>query len=260
MLSTTSTAVGQTVSKPSVPQFSVRIIGNYYYVPPTTTTTIDQYTGKEITITTPGYYKDEREVEVSIKNQPFKPYTDVNGKKYSLYYHVQRKGHFGDDWQTFWASTFQSDSDYTILLDIYPYYLPLPGEAQLDFRVEAIVGQPVYWFDRYVYYEGGGQPQFFKDVVSSGWGEVLTFTVLEPGVASTLPPTQTTISPPSATNDGDGLGPSQLPDQTYPPWSVFTHPLFLLGGGILFGGVIVAVVMTLLRRQQKTKLDQTSIF
>ena len=89
MLSFSSTAVAKlTTTKPSVPQFSVKIVGNYYYVPPSNTTSVDQFTGKETTITTPEYYKNEREIVVTIKNQPFTPYTDTDGKEYELYYIV----------------------------------------------------------------------------------------------------------------------------------------------------------------------------
>ncbi|MDR2720317.1 MAG: hypothetical protein LBC03_05900, partial [Nitrososphaerota archaeon] len=40
--------------KPSVPQISsVKLVDSSYDVPPSSTTTVDQYTGKETTTTTP---------------------------------------------------------------------------------------------------------------------------------------------------------------------------------------------------------------
>lgn len=239
----------QAATKPTAPQFNVRVIGNYYYVPPSTTTTVDQYTGKENIITNPGYYKDERRIEVSIKNQQFTPYTDKNGNEHKLYYQVQFKGHFGDEWKTFYPFTFQSGSNRTTLTAPSNDYPPLFADSQIDFRVEAIIGQP--GFNRYVYYEGGSQPMFYTDVISSGWSEVLTFTIPEPGVTSTLSPMQTTTSPSSSVTTGNR--PSQSFDQAQSPDSMFTCPIFLIVVSALFTGVVVAVVLAIFRRQIKTK-------
>jgi len=217
---------GQGVSKPSVPQFSVEIVGNYYYVPPSSTTIIDQYIGKENIITTTGYYKDERKIEVSIKNQPFTSYTDTDGKKYSLYYHVQRKGHFGDDWQSFYCHTFQSGSDYTTILDIHPYYLPLPAvETQLDFRVEAIIGHTAIdggtaLSGSWVYFAGSDTPYFYTDVTSSGWSSVQTVTIEYEGSPTVSPSNTLSISPSdSLPSDSDTLPGVDPPLQN--PWPTF---------------------------------------
>lgn len=59
------------ISKPFAPEFTVKTVAHPYDVPPKTTTTIDQYTGKETTITTPGYHAENKSIEVQIKNQPF---------------------------------------------------------------------------------------------------------------------------------------------------------------------------------------------
>jgi hypothetical protein len=199
MLSATSVAVvEQGVVKPSVPQFSVKIVGGYYYVPPSTTTTVDQYTGKESTITKPGYYKDERRIEVSIKNQPFTHYTDTAGRKYDIYYNVEFKGHFGDEWHQWRRTTFQTDSDYTTIPNIH-ITLPVAG-SQLDFRVEAIIGHVNDAGDQgsgnssWVYFIDSDIPHIYRDDLYSGWN-VLTFTIPEPGVTTTLPPAQITPSP-----------------------------------------------------------------
>ena len=71
------------ISKPSVPEFSVRIVAYPYDVPPETTTTIDEYTGKETTTTQPGYHVENKSIEITIKNQPFTPY---NLTKFTVYH------------------------------------------------------------------------------------------------------------------------------------------------------------------------------
>ena len=88
----------------SPPEFTVRLVAHPYDVPPTTTTTIDQYTGKEIVTTTPGYHVENKSIEITVTNQPFIPYTDAEGHLINLYYNVRFKGHFGEEsdwWQPY---------------------------------------------------------------------------------------------------------------------------------------------------------------
>jgi hypothetical protein len=183
----------QAVDKPSVPHFSVKLVDNSYDVLPSTTTTVDQYTGKETALTIPGYHVDQRKFEVRIKNQQFISYSDTEGNKYAMYYHVQVKGHFGEDWKDFYRKILQSDSDYTTITPNYIQNLPAAG-SQVDFRVEAIIGHQGPSFN-YITYEdhNGVLSGYYLDVVYSGWSEVLTFTVSESGgsSSSTLPPTNT---------------------------------------------------------------------
>jgi hypothetical protein len=245
----------QAVDKPSVPQFSVKLIDESYDVPPSTTTTVDQYTGKETTITTPGYHKDQRKFEVTIKNRLFTQSTNENGDKYMLYYHVEYKGHFGDGWQQFERYTFQSNLDYTVITSPPHYSSKIPAAgSQIDFRVEAIIGQSTAdkWWFTWVYYLQGGQPQFYENVVSSGWSSVLTFTIPEHGEppSPTIVPSQTATLPSPTITSGE---PQQSPDQS-PSSSdrIFTNPVFLFAVSTLIVSVIVAVIMTLHKRQLKT--------
>jgi len=64
---------------PAVPEFTVELVDSSYDVP--TTYSTDPYTGKQVTHE--GYHVAKRTIEVRIKNQPFKPYTDVRGGKLS---------------------------------------------------------------------------------------------------------------------------------------------------------------------------------
>jgi hypothetical protein len=62
----------QSIPKPSVPEFSVKLVAHPYDVPPKTTTTIDQYTGEETTTTQPGYRVENKSIEVTITS-PLRP-------------------------------------------------------------------------------------------------------------------------------------------------------------------------------------------
>jgi hypothetical protein len=128
----------QAVSKPSVPQFTVKVVDSSHDTEPYTVTTIDEYTGKETTITHPSYHVDQRSIEFTIKNQPFTPYTNEYGNDCRLYYHIEAKGHFGGEWVWFAGypvSVYQSDSAYTTLSVVSQY----EAGSQLDFRVQAVI-------------------------------------------------------------------------------------------------------------------------
>ena len=155
------------ISKPSVPEFSVKIVAYPYDVPPETTTTIDEYTGKETTITEPGYRVENKTIEITIKNQPFTPYdlteytiytrdrddfsritgsyTYNESKTVNFYYNINVKGHFGDDWKSVGTKgsyfegpepNAQLDSPYTVISVEADY----PEDTVLDFRVQARIG------------------------------------------------------------------------------------------------------------------------
>jgi len=217
------------VYKPSVPQFTVKLVDHSYDVPSYTTTTVDPYTGKETTTTSPGYHVENKTIELAIKNQAFKPYTE-NGVEYDLRYNVQSKGHFTEDWQNM-GEVVPSDTQYTIR----SYPASYVAGAQIDFRVEALIGHMEYdgehWF----------LPAYFVSDVSSGW-TVQTFTML--GESSTAPPSQSVIQPEN---------PSTMPDdnQSQIPAFVF-NPFFLLIVGVLFVGVVIVVVSVLIRHHLKT--------
>ena len=150
------------INKPLVPEFSVKIVAYPYDVPPKTTTTIDEYTGKEITTTQPGYHVENKSIEIMIKNPPFMPYNLTTHTRYShetgesyayettqtvnFYYNIGVKGHFGDDWKYVGSpspmggvlqSNVQLDSEYTVFTIKAEDY---PKDAVLDFRVQTLVG------------------------------------------------------------------------------------------------------------------------
>ena len=184
------------VSKPSIPQFSVKFIDNSYNVPTSTTTVTDPYTGKETTITNSGYRVEKYDIEVTIKNQPFTPYTNANGYECNLYYDIQVKAHFGENWRSSesyypFDNIGQSSSKETVItftLKDDGLWAKPPSGGQLDFRVKAYTG---YW--RAMPEIGFREPGLFREE-SSGWSDVQTITITYES-SSPSPPSQTVSSP-----------------------------------------------------------------
>jgi hypothetical protein len=213
--------------KPTVPQFSVTFVDASYDAPPSTFTNVDQYTGKATTTTYPGYHVNRTTLKITIKNQPFTPYTNDWGTETYLRYDVEFKGHFSDNWIWFSDSYFggyiypQSDSAYTVLSSVSEY----EAGAQLDFRVRAAITFPANSF--------------------SEWSKVQTVTV---PASSSL---QSTTFPYPFTAYDDGNGQLQSPDQTQQIDSVFSNPFFMFGVGVLFASVVIVGVLVVLKQHIK---------
>jgi hypothetical protein len=181
---TAESAFAQTLTKPSVPEFSVKYVDHSYDKPATYTT--DPYTGRQVQ--NGGGHVDNKTIDITIKNQQFtKKIGDV-----TLYYTVQYKGHFAQDWQTLQiggyhpinfllleTSTPQSDSQYTVI-SIRPDF---SENAQVDYRVQALIAHngsmlvhehplalddPGYW-----------EPALVTDVTSD-WSSTQTVTISNP--------------------------------------------------------------------------------
>lgn len=141
----------QPISKPTVPQFTLKYVDYSYDVPPTYGT--NPYNGKT-EITVHGQHVDKKTLEVWIKNQVFTPYTDSSGHKIILGYGINWKGHFVNTW-TFNPAPenyiLASNSEYTVISfgfdgdsrSDYPIHwlsgLITTGD-QLDFQVQAFIG------------------------------------------------------------------------------------------------------------------------
>jgi hypothetical protein len=197
-------ADAQTIPTPSVPEFTVRLVNNSYVTQPTTTTKIDPYTGEKSTVTTPSQYlfKDEY-IEVQIENQAFTPYEinyrNIDSRTVNLYFHVVSKGHFSEDWSVVADSTTQIEnytSQYTTI-KLFAWQ-DIPSPAELDFRVQAIIGYRVHQFEP----ERPIPPPNFPSVgfvingTSSDWSntQTLTIPVPTPSPNSTLSP-EPTVEP-----------------------------------------------------------------
>jgi hypothetical protein len=208
------------ISKPLVPEFSVRIVAYPYDVPPETTTTIDEYTGKETTTTKLGYHVENKSIEIAIKNQPFTPYTLTEHTGYNhetgerrtydrnstvnLYYNIEVKGHFGENWKSVDSGDFtyegrksnaQLDSEYTVITIEADDY---PEDTVLDFRVRALTGYYVAYGRSVVIFgfDFFGQESDWSDIKTINVNESQTWTPL-PETTPTQPPLVTTPTPPA---------------------------------------------------------------
>lgn len=250
------------LTKPSVPEFTVKFVYSSYNV-----TTTDPYTGVNAT-----QQFDNNTIQVTIKNQPF-GYSS-NGVTYRLYYNVRTKPRFEGNWterypvidrpnspydwdNKSWSyskylfdpnSQLQSNSDYTVIsyaLGENGFYLfiGLPSNAQLDFQVEAIVGHEsqAWAIEHPLAPEYGGyyEPAIAFDY-TSGWSNTQTITIngSAPTTTPTASPSQYPTATPDAHDDVDQQG--------------FNWVEISLFAAL---GIIVAflVVIALMRRRQTKK-------
>jgi hypothetical protein len=162
------------ISKPAVPEFTVKLVDRSYDVP--SSSSIDPYTGQ--IVIHPGYHVENKTIEVTIKNQPFIP-TNIYGWNTSFYYNVRIKGHYADDWIALYPPADNplkpSNSDYTTLSLTQSY----PSNAQIDFQVEAMIGYVSHTTEFASWYFTGEE---------SGWSNTQTITIGE---------SQTPTSPPA---------------------------------------------------------------
>ena len=195
-LAMVSSAFAQPIPKPSVPEFTVRQVNNWYDVP--TTYTIDKYTGE--TITHPGYRVDNKSVEITVKNQPFT--SDWSGVK--LYYAVRYKGHYEEDWWNFFTLDnypVQSGSEYTVI-SLPLAHFDFPVRAEVDFQVQALIGNVKLVESRL-----WGVPNYYEFTgETSDWCDTQTLTI---ETSHTPEPTNPT-SPTPLPSEGPNLGEQEV--------------------------------------------------
>ena len=80
----------QSIVKPSIPEFTIRLVDLSYDVPATYAK--DPLTGNTV-MTHEGYHVQNRTVDIIIENQPFTSTKLSNGNVTGLYYDVRSKGH-----------------------------------------------------------------------------------------------------------------------------------------------------------------------
>jgi hypothetical protein len=240
MVLTVRPVTAQATFKPSVPEFTVKLVDNSYDVPPTTTTTTNPYTGEKTTTITPGYRVENKSIVITVKDQSFTPYKGTDGYTRVMRYTVEVKGHFSEYWQQ-WDGAFPSESQYNVLTGHARYIV---GD-QLDFRVEAIIGyfkQVDLWFSHFV------------TEVSSGWSNVQTFTM--PGEFSSPLPSQTVVTQPTNPPATSGNNQQQTSEQIQQS-KQSQLPNFMFGAlvGILATIWVLLFGRWCLTRQQKTRND-----
>jgi hypothetical protein len=257
-LLTVKHADAQTTAMLAVPQFSLKLVDNSYATTPSTQTTIDPYTGKETITTYPSYHITDRLIEITIKNQQFTPYTDTNGHKIDLYYKIQVKGYYSEDWSDISSPLIQSDSEYTVSLMTANDY---DAGSLLDFRVQVIMG-----YIDYVEYSPeeiaamyyipiwrmigipAGYDKLFE--IALNWSDIQTLSIDDGSVSydTANPSTSTTLFPSS-------------PSQTAPPHGnppvtsskIHSLPITLLLGIIAALLVVIIALTALLFFKMRTK-------
>jgi hypothetical protein len=176
-------AFAQSIPKPSVPEFTIKLVDHSYDVAPTTTSTTDPYNNKSTTTTIPGYHIQNITIDLKIKNQPFP--TSIDGNTSYLLIDARVKGHFTENWTYPYSSIdsypTQSNSQYTVISFPSNYS---PGD-EIDFQIEAILAH------RYTYYlDGMHFSDYFSDS-SSGWSPTQTVTISKPSVSASPSSTPT---------------------------------------------------------------------
>ncbi|MDI9577867.1 MAG: hypothetical protein QM398_07025 [Thermoproteota archaeon] len=202
------------IPKPSVPEFTVKLVSYPYDVPPTTTTTVDPYTGKETVTTQPGYHVENKSIELIIKNQPVTPHTDAEGHMINLYYNVRVKGHFEDPWRELYSidelmreergahkqGPVQSSFEYTVISCSADY----PDDGEVDFQVQALAGYYTEWWPAL-----GGPVKWYFTGQTSDWSNTQTIRMSDGTVSVSTSPNPT--ESPTATPSQE---PAVIKDQT----------------------------------------------
>ena len=167
------------ITKPSVPEFTVKFVDNSYDV--STYYSVDPYTGENVTHE--GYHVLKRSIKLSIKNQNFTPY-DSDGFTVNFYYNVRIKGYYSESFSELYNPSDgylkQSNSEYT--------YLSIPAEdypsnAKVDVQVQAMIG--------YCHRIQGTTDKGFSfpwvfTGETSGWSETKTITIENKGSTGNL--------------------------------------------------------------------------
>jgi hypothetical protein len=145
------------IPKPSVPQFTVKLIDSSYDIP--AFASINPYTGQ--TTTQPIQHIEARTIEIRIKNEAITPFEVKLGTSTwtaGLQYNIRWKGHFEDNWHNLFSASdgyFGSDSEnpetifapqgeYSpaegLKMKIQGMHTTFPPNSQLEFQVQAMIG------------------------------------------------------------------------------------------------------------------------
>jgi hypothetical protein len=233
-------AFAQSISKPSVPKFTLKYTDRSYDVPLTQTT--DPYTGQ--IITHQGYHVNLTVFEMVIQNQ-LQPIDD-------LYYSIRVKGHYSTEWISFFDLSEglprqDSSSQQTIIqmgtlsqddltLQGAHKTITIPSGGKEDIQVQALIGSI-----------GRDASQLMAPYIfvgtESDWSSTQTITIPSGSNSSSIPtsssnPTITPPSTPTTTNSIDN--------------SISVPLNVLIAIVAAFSAIIVALSLLLFRMHRKT--------
>ena len=253
----TTSPMATPIPTPAVPTFTVELIGPSYTVP--TSYSLNQSSGQIVAQI--GYIVEYSNVEVTIKNQPFTPFTVSPGNVAEVYYDIQIKDHNQtDNWAVLYsAEDFpeqSADSDYTnISIPVATGQnggITIPVDTQTDIQIQAMIGYITSTFVAYT-----STPPYIGDYYdysfvgqTSSWSATQTVTIpanvpLSPTPAPTfLTPTQTPTSKPTST-------PVNNPS--------YKSLLLITTIAIVAVAILLAVIVSLLLYMKKIKKEPVLI-
>ena len=236
-------ANGQSILKPSVPEFTAQFVDRSYDVPETST--VNQYTGE--LVITPAHRVQNYTIEITIKNQPYNTAVVQEGTatwNAEFHYDVNVKGHFAQNWTIMYAMAEgpkASNVDYTVITyelvsspthpeegyELRSFFddtvgsnsiMGIPPNSQLDFRVRAMIGAMHRGYNPDAKDQLSMFPWVF-DGETSDWSNTQTIAIAE---------TSTSTSP----------TPNPTPTPSIPEFSSMTISL-LLGLMLATAGLLV---------------------
>ena len=211
----------QTIPKPSVPEFSVKVVDNSYHVPDTTPVYItDPYTGEK-TMTEEGhegYLVQNGTIDLTINTQKFTSYYDNDDHFIRLYFRIAYKGHFETSWNYYLPNYgyYGNDSQYLEAstdgtskvqfgfgnfsfvageyrsISVPPSFGEIAKGGKIDFRVEAFIG----YSNATEYVTLWGLQTFYSYIgESSGWTNIQTVSIPDGSITVSTSPTSSSPSP-----------------------------------------------------------------
>ena len=230
-------ASAQSIPKPTVPQFHLKVMEHSETLPPDYE--IDQFTGKNVTIFEGAYY-EWRTLDFTVENQQ-------TPTPNNLYFNIRYKGEYSSNWtylyhgDTYARAQLGQTSIISFLIsgqavhgDLYP--LPIPAGAKVDFQVEAMIGGIFRKSPEFASgYEFRGE--------TSGWSNTQTITI----------PITSASASPNPTSSNSTTAPTSTPTATNSNNNSISVPLnAVIAVVAVFLAVIVALSLLLFRRHQKT--------
>lgn len=225
-----SSALAQSIPKPSVPEFTIKSIGPSFDIPPIYSS--DSETG-QIVIAENGYHIEYSAVEITITNQLL-PIS---------FYNIRIKGHNQPD--NYWNELFRADEGFlkpsnsnytrtTIPVEgAQNVGIVVPTGTQTDIQVEAMIGRISRQFNPNATSQIDMYPYVFSGE-TSGWSNTQIVTL----------PTKTPLNP-NPTSSSPTTTPTTCPTSNSVPLNMFVAVV------AVFSVVVVAQLILLFRRHQK---------
>lgn len=187
------------ITTPSVPEFTVQLVDRSYDEPPTYQT--DPYTGQTVLIRD-GRHVENKTFDFTIKNQPFTPYKNAEGKDVELYYKIRHKGQF-EEWSTIFApkeDVVQSSGSGSTSISFVVgegTWGGISPNGIVDIQVKALIGY--YSLVDDPYNRPWDKSAVFTAIGESDWSNTQTINMIDSTITSSPNASPTTTTSPSQT-------------------------------------------------------------